>query len=131
MENRKKLALVTGASQGLGACIAHRLAAIGFKVIVNYAHSDARAEAVAADIRAKNGDAIAMKCDISDESAVVALFAKVEKEFGGVDVLVNNARIDPLSRRPEETDGMWWDRVLSVGLRGAYLCSNEFTKYAE
>ena len=91
MENRKKLALVTGASQGLGACIAHRLAAIGFKVIVNYAHSDVRAEAVAADIRAKNGDAIAMKCDISDEVAVVALFAKVEKEFGGVDVLVNNA----------------------------------------
>lgn len=131
MENRKKLALVTGASQGLGACIAHRLAAIGFKVIVNYAHSDVRAEAVAADIRAKNGDAIAMKCDISDEVAVVALFAKVEKEFGGVDVLVNNARINPLSRRPEETDGMWWDRVLSVGLRGAYLCSNEFTKYAE
>lgn len=131
MEERKRVALITGASQGLGACMARRLAGLGFRVIVNYAHSTARAEGVAAKIRESGGDALAMRCDISDEPAVIALFAELEARFGGVDVLVNNARIDPLSRRPDETDGMWWDHVLSVGLRGAYLCCNEFTRYAE
>lgn len=131
MEDRKRVALITGASQGLGACMARRLAELGFRVIVNYAHSTGRAENVAAGIRESGGDATAMRCDVSDESAVIALFAELEERFGGVDVLVNNARIDPLSRRPEETDGIWWDHVLSVGLRGAYLCCNEFTRYAE
>ena len=131
MEERKKVALITGASQGLGACMARRMAEIGYKVIVNYAHSAERAEKVAESIRENGGDALAVRCDVSDEKAVQALFADLEKRFGGVDVLVNNARIDPMSRRPDETDGMWWDHVLSVGLKGAYLCSNEFTKYAE
>ena len=128
---RKKLALITGASQGLGACMARRLAELGFRVIVNYAHSAEKAEVVAAKIRKAGGDAIAMRCDVSNENAVISLFKELEEKFGGVDVLVNNARVDPMSRRPDETDGMWWDHVLSIGLRGAYLCSNEFAKYAE
>ncbi len=131
MEERRKVALITGASQGLGACMARRIAEKGFLVIVNYAHSPERAETVAAGIRDAGKCAVAMKCDISDEEAVKALFAELEEQFGGVDVLVNNARVDPLSRRPEETDGMWWDHVMAVGLRGAYLCSNEFARYAE
>ncbi|MEI3000047.1 MAG: SDR family NAD(P)-dependent oxidoreductase [Victivallis sp.] len=131
MKERKKVALITGASQGLGACMAKRIAELGYLVIVNYAHSPERAGQVVEQIHSAGNRAVAMKCDISDEAAVKALFAELEEKFGGVDVLVNNARVDPLSRRPEETDGMWWDRVMAVGLRGAYLCSNEFTRYAD
>lgn len=130
MEERGKVALITGASQGLGACMARRIAEKGYLAVVNYAHSRERAEKVVTEIRGDGNDAVAIRCDISEEDAVKALFAELEEKFGGVDVLVNNARVDPLSRRPEESDGMWWDRVMAVGLRGAYLCCNEFARYA-
>lgn len=126
----KVVALVTGASQGLGAVMAKRLAQKGCFVIVNYAHSPEKAEAVAEGIRRSGGAAVAYGLDVSDEAAVQAAFADFETRYGGVHVLVNNARVDPLSRRPEQTDGEWWDHVMAVGLRGAYLCCNEFFKYA-
>lgn len=120
MEERGKVALITGASQGLGACMARRIAEKGYLAVVNYAHSRERAEKVATEIRGDGNDAVAIRCDISEEDAVKALFAELEEKFGGVDVLVNNARVDPLSRRPEESDGMWWDRVMAVG-RAAHI----------
>lgn len=131
MEEKKRTALITGASQGLGACVAARLAKLGFRVIVNYASSTGRAEQVAAGIRETGGDAVPFRCDVSQEKAVEAMFAELEEKFSGVDVLVNNARVDPLSRRPEESDGDWWDRVMAVGLKGAYLCCREFLRYAD
>ena len=131
MNERQKTALITGASQGLGACMARRMARIGFLVIVNYAHSSKNAEQVVKSIKDEGFDAVTFQCDISDENAVCEMFKTLDERYGGVDVLVNNARLDPMSRRPDETDGMWWDRVLSVGLRGAYLCSNEYYKRAE
>ena len=126
----KVVALVTGASQGLGAVMARRLAEKGCFVIVNYAHSAEKAESVAEGIRKTGGEAVACKFDVSDEAAVQAAFAEFETRYGGVHVLVNNARVDPMSRRPGQTDGQWWDHVMGVGLRGAYLCCNEFFKYA-
>lgn len=126
----KVVALVTGASQGLGAVMARRLAAKGCLVIVNYAHSASKAEAVVGSIRQAGGEAVAYGMDVSDEAAVQTAFADFETRYGGIHVLVNNARVDPLSRRPEQTDGQWWDHVMGVGLRGAYLCCNEFFKYA-
>ncbi|MBS1369115.1 MAG: SDR family oxidoreductase [Lentisphaeria bacterium] len=108
-----KTVLVTGGSRGLGAAICRRFAAEGCRVIVNYAHGREAAEAVAAEI---GGSACC--CDISDETAVKKMF----EAAGGVDILVNNARVDPYRRKPSDSDGGWWDQVMAVNLKGAYLC---------
>ena len=89
----RKVALVTGAAGGIGAAVSERLARDGFAVIVNYAGSAARAEALVRKIEAEGGRAISAQADISDPAAVVRLFDAAEIAFGGVDVLVNNAEI--------------------------------------
>lgn len=122
-----RVALVTGASQGLGRVIALELAKEGCKVIVNCAHNPQKAESVAEEIRSAGGDAVVYACDISDESAVRVMFESV----GPVDILVNNARIDPYFRKPEMTDGEWWDLVMKINLKGAYLCSQMFFDQAK
>lgn len=108
-----KTVLVTGGSRGLGEAVCRRFAAAGCRVIVNYAGSREAAETVAGQI---GGEAI--RCDISNESQVEAMF----QQIGGVDILVNNARMDPYQRTPQMTDGQWWDAVMAVNLKGAYLC---------
>jgi len=110
---KDKTVLVTGGSRGLGAAVCRRFAAAGCRVIVNCSHDPAPAEKLAREIGGE-----AFRCDISDESAVAAMFAHV----GKVDILVNNARIDPYMRREGIGDGEWWDIVMSVNLKGAYLC---------
>lgn len=122
-----RVALVTGASQGLGRVIARMLAKEGCKVVVNCAHSPQKAEAVAEEIRKEGGEARVYVCDISDEDAVHTMF----RELGPVDILVNNARIDPYFRKPEMTDGQWWDLVMKINLKGAYLCSQVFFDQAK
>lgn len=108
-----KRVLVTGGSRGLGEAVARRFAAAGCRVVVNYAHGREAAEKVASEI-----DGTAFRCDISDEAAVAGMFAAL----GGVDILVNNARIDPYARPSGISDGEWWDAVMRVNLKGAYLC---------
>ncbi len=125
-----KTALVTGGSQGIGRVIAQALAAAGCRVLVNCAHNRANAERVAAEITAAGGAAEPLPCDVSDEAAVNALFDALQ-EKGGVDILINNARIDPWQRRPEMTEGEWFDRVMAVNLRGAFLCSEAFFRQAK
>ena len=122
-----KNALVTGASRGIGRAIALELAKEECRVIVNCAHSPAKAEAVAEEIRKAGGEAEVCVCDISDESAVNEMFRKL----GKVDILVNNARIDPWFRKPEMSDGEWWDLVMKINLKGAYLCSQAFFDQAK
>lgn len=112
-EFKGKTALVTGGSRGLGEALCRRFAAAGCRVIVNYAHGKEAAQAVA---EAVGGEAI--PCDISSEEAVQEMFNRV----GPVDILVNNARVDPYKRTPEMSDGAWWDAVMGVNLKGAYLC---------
>ncbi len=88
---KNKVAVVTGASKGIGAAIAKGLAAEGASVVVNYASSKEGADRVVADIAAKGGKAIAVQGDVSKAKDVERIFAETKKQFGSLDVLVNNA----------------------------------------
>jgi 3-oxoacyl-[acyl-carrier protein] reductase len=116
-----KNVLVTGASQGLGAAIAAMFAAEGCLTFVNYASSSAKAETVVAEIMAAGGRAEAFQCDMSNETEVNAKIAALEARHGGIDILINNARLDPYKRPESASDGEWWDRTIAVNLKGAYL----------
>ncbi len=88
-----KVAVVTGASKGIGASIAEHLAASGASVVVNYASSKAGADAVVARIVSKGGDAIAVQADVAKEKDIERLFAETKKAYGKLDILVNNAGV--------------------------------------
>lgn len=115
-----KVALVTGASRGIGRAIACRLAADGFAVAINYAGQEAAARQVQAEIEAAGGQARILQGDISDPAAVAALFDEVEATWGGLDVVVNSAGIMPLAP-VQESSLADFDRVMAVNLRGAFL----------
>ena len=114
-----KIAIVTGASRGIGAAISRRLAADGFCVIVNYAGSADAAESLASEIEKAGSRALAVRADVSDPIAVKTMFDIAEKEFGGADVLVNNAGIMLLSPIAETTDELF-DRQIAINLKGVF-----------
>src|SRR5882757_6488675 len=97
-DSTSKVAIVTGASRGIGAAVAERLAADGFGVVINYSGDAKPAEALARKIEGGGGRALTVKADVSDAKAVRGLFDAAEAVFGGVDVLVNNAGIMMLSK---------------------------------
>src|SRR5690349_2831758 len=96
--SESKVAIVTGASRGIGAEIAARLARDGFKVVVNYVGNADAANKVVADIERNGGAAMTAQADVADSAAVKAMFDLAEKAFGGIDVVVNCAGILPLAR---------------------------------
>lgn len=114
-----KVAIVTGASRGIGAAVAQRLAQDGFAVAVNYAGNTASADALIKQIETAGGKAIAVKADVADAAAVRALFDTVEKTFGGLDVLVNNAGIMQLAKIAD-TDDAQFDRQIAINLKGTF-----------
>ena len=114
-----KVALVTGASRGIGAAIAQRLASDGFTVIVNYAESAAPAEALVRTIEQAGGRALAAKADVSNAADVRRLFDAAQTAFGGVDVLVNNAGIMSLATVANADDASF-DRQIAVNLKGTF-----------
>lgn len=122
-----KVALVTGASRGIGAEIASRLAADGFSVIVNYAGDVAAAEALVAKISEAGGKALAVQADVRAPNEVRRLFESAESAFGGIDVLVNNAGIMNLSSIAE-TDDATFDRHIAVNLKGSFNTMREAAK---
>jgi len=114
------VALVTGSGRGIGRAIAERFATDGASVIVSDVDGDSATQ-VADAIRDRGGKAVAIRADISSESDVAALVDGAKREFGRIDVLVNNAGID-LVARVEEMSHDAWRRMLSVDLDGAFLC---------
>ncbi|MGA1264881.1 MAG: 3-oxoacyl-[acyl-carrier-protein] reductase [Prochlorothrix sp.] len=122
-----KVALVTGASRGIGRSIALALAAEGAKVVVNYASSSGAADEVVAKIEAAGGEAIAVGADVSQEDQVESLFKAAIDRWGRVDVLVNNAGItrDTLLMRMKTPD---WLAVINLNLTGVFLCSRAASK---
>jgi len=118
-----QVAVVTGAGAGLGKAISGLLAGAGATVVA----ADIRlntAEVTAAELRAAGRRSIAMELDVTDEASVVALFARVEEELGGVTILVNNAGVYP-QRLLEDMPVEEWDQVHSINLRGTFLCARE------
>ena len=111
--------IITGASRGIGAAVAERLAKDGFSVVVNYGGSEAEAAAVVKEIESAGGRAIAAKADVSKADEVSRMFEVAEKEFEGVDVLVNNAGIMQLSS-VATTDDTAFDRQIAVNLKGTF-----------
>jgi len=120
----RKTAIVTGASRGIGAAIAQRLAHDGMAVIVNYAGDVKAAETVVAGIRSTGGNAEAVKADVSDPAAARSLFDAAEKAFGGADVVVNNAGIMTLATIATSDDAMF-DRLIAVNLKGSFNMMRE------
>lgn len=116
-----RVALVTGASRGIGAAVAKRLAADGLAVIVNYAGRTADAEAVVTEIQAQNGRAVAFQADVSVPAQVAAMFDQAITLFGGVDVLVNNAGImQPGTVSLSDTDDNLFDKLVAINLKGTF-----------
>ena len=122
-----RIALVTGASRGIGRAVALALAAEGADVAVNYAGSEKAAQEVAEAIRAMGRRALVVQADVSDAEAVQKMVAAVTSEFGRIDILVNNAGItrDGLLMRMKDED---WEAVLKTNLTGVYNCTKAVTK---
>jgi len=122
-----KVAIVTGASRGIGRATAVALAAVGAQVVVNYARSSTAADAVVSQITAAGGSAIALQADVSQADQVDALVKATMDKWGQVDVLVNNAGItrDTLLLRMKPED---WQAVIDLNLTGVFLCTRAVSK---
>jgi 3-oxoacyl-[acyl-carrier protein] reductase len=127
MTQTPAVALVTGGSRGIGAAISARLARDGYQVLVNYSSNATKANELCEQIRAQGGLAEAIGFDVSDSAAVDAKIDEIQKKYGPVQVLVNNAgiTIDGLLLRLKDED---LDRTLSVDLKGAIYCTRAVTK---
>jgi len=127
MSENKKIAIVTGGSRGIGKACSIELAKEGYTVIVNYAGNEAAANATVNEIKANGGEAVALKFDVSDKEAVKAAIDGIVKDFGRVDVLVNNAGItkDGLIIRMSEDD---WDKVINTNLNSAFYVTKPVVK---
>ncbi|MEE1132436.1 MAG: 3-oxoacyl-[acyl-carrier-protein] reductase [Caryophanon sp.] len=122
-----KVAVVTGASRGIGRAIAIELAEQGATVVVNYSGSQAQAEDVVAHITASGAQAVAMQASVASSDDVTRLMNDVVEQFGRIDILVNNAGItrDNLIMRMKEDE---WDDVIDTNLKGVFLCTKAVTR---
>lgn len=128
MENFKaKVIIITGASRGIGAELAIKLAKQGHKIVINYAHAASKADALVQQITAIGGIATAYQADISQSAAVVALFDFTEQHFGAVDILINNAGIFTVSAIKDLEDTAI-DQLIDINLKGTLYGMREAAK---
>jgi NAD(P)-dependent dehydrogenase (short-subunit alcohol dehydrogenase family) len=122
-----KVVIITGGSRGIGRAAAIAAAARGFRVVVGYASNEAAARDVVSTIEAKNGKAIAVKCDVGSENDILALF-KAADDFGVLGALVNNAGIVGPTARVEDMSAERIARMMAVNITGSMLCAREAVK---
>jgi len=123
-----KVALVTGASRGIGAATARLLAECGYQLCINYCRHRDDAEAVVREARAFGVDALAIKADVANEPQVLDLFRRIDSEFGRIDLLVNNAGIVRPQQRLEALTANRLQQLFSVNVFGAMYCAREAVK---
>jgi glucose 1-dehydrogenase len=122
-----QVALVTGGSSGIGAGVAKALALEGAAVVVNYSSSPDKAEKIQKEIQGAGGTALTIKADVSKEEEVVAMFQETYRQFGTVDILINNAGLQK-DNTFHEMSLDEWNRVMGVNLTGQFLCAREAIK---
>jgi NAD(P)-dependent dehydrogenase (short-subunit alcohol dehydrogenase family) len=122
-----KVVIITGGSRGIGRATAIAAAARGFKICVGYASNEAAARHVVSAIEAKNGKAIAVKCDVGNESDILALF-KAADAFGTLGALVNSAGIVGPTSRVDEMSAERIQRMMAINVTGSILCAREAVK---
>lgn len=122
-----KIALITGASRGIGQAVALEMARAGADIAVNYSGSEAAAQATVDQVKALGRKAIMVKANVADADEVAAMVEAVQGEFGHIDILVNNAGItrDTLLMRMKDSD---WDDVININLKGVYLVTKAVSK---
>ena len=124
MKLKDRVAIITGASRGIGSAIAKRFAKEGAKVVINYNQSENKASRLVDEIRKNGGQALAVRADVSKPDEVKQLVKKTVDAFGRVDILVNNAGVMFQNTFLDATEEVW-DQTIDVNLKGAYLCSKE------
>jgi NAD(P)-dependent dehydrogenase (short-subunit alcohol dehydrogenase family) len=122
-----KVVVITGGSRGIGRAASLAAAARGFRVVVGYASNKTAADEVVSAIEAKNGKAIAVKCDVGSEADILALF-KAADSFGTLGALVNNAGIVGPSMRVDQMSAERIQRMMAVNVTGSFLCAREAVK---
>ena len=123
-----KALLVTGGSRGIGAAVCRLAAKAGYRVAVNYASNEAAAAALVAEIQADGGEAFSVKGDVGNEADVLAMFAAVDKTFGGLDAFVNNAGVVDRKARVDEMSVERLERMMRINVVGSILCAREAVK---
>ncbi|MDK2854265.1 MAG: 3-oxoacyl-[acyl-carrier protein] reductase [Thermococcaceae archaeon] len=129
MELKGKVALVTGASRGIGRAIAVALAKKGCNVIINYVRDEENAKKTEEMCRAYGVETLVVRADVSDREEVRAMVEKAIQKFGRIDILINNAGILGKTINPIEISDEEWDKVLGVNLKGAFIVTQEVLKY--
>lgn len=123
-----RVMLITGASRGIGAATARLAARQGYALCLNFHQREDAANQVLEQVRAAGVSAFTVKADVADESQVLQMFEVIDREFGRLDVLVNNAGMLEQQMRLEQMDAARWTRVLGINVIGSFLCAREAIK---
>ncbi|CAB50558.1 SDR family NAD(P)-dependent oxidoreductase [Pyrococcus abyssi] len=129
MELKGKVALITGASRGIGRAIAIELAKRGVNVVINYRSNEEEAKKTEELCRQYGVETLLVKADVSNREEVREMVKKVIDKFGRIDILINNAGILGKTKDPLEVTDEEWDRVISVNLKGAFIVTQEVLRY--
>lgn len=123
----KKIALVTGGSKGIGACICKELAKNGYTVVINYNSSEKEAKSVLEEILSLGGEASIYKANVSNREGVKSMFDYIKNTYNTIDLLVNNAGISSLNLITDTSDEEW-DNIIDTNLKSVFLCCREALK---